>query len=86
MSIIYYVAATADNTTQCSSGQFYCSSQFTFPQCISNSWVCDGDSDCSNGADEATCGTYYNSILFATHIKLYLVCKSYNIIALYDDH
>ena len=44
--------------SQCNSGQFDCAPNSTDSQCISNSWICDGDRDCKNGADEAMCGMY----------------------------
>ena len=52
------------NVTQCRNGQFDCSPAAGYPQCISNLWVCDGDRDCRNGADEAICpnGMYYESM------------------------
>ena len=40
----------------CGSGRFDCGSDTGFFRCISNSWVCDGDEDCMDGVDEATCG------------------------------
>ena len=57
------VAPTEVNATQCNSGQFYCGADSTNRQCIFNSWVCDGDRDCSNGADEADCGMDCDSII-----------------------
>ena len=55
------------NTTRCSSGQFNCGPPPTYPQCIRDSWVCDGDRDCTNGADEAMCGMYYDLELHMYH-------------------
>ena len=62
------VAPGAVNTTQCNNGQFYCGADSTYP-CISSTWVCDRDRDCSNGADEASCGVYYDSIIHKSHRK-----------------
>lgn len=36
---------------QCQGGEFRCANG----QCISTSFVCDGDNDCSDGSDEASC-------------------------------
>ncbi|XP_049832899.1 serine protease svh-1-like isoform X1 [Schistocerca gregaria] len=32
-----------------------------FNECIDESWVCDGDKDCSNGHDETDCASYLDS-------------------------
>jgi len=36
----------------CGSDEFQCPSG----QCISTGWVCDGDNDCGDNADEQNCG------------------------------
>lgn len=40
----------------CTPEEFTCKS--SDGECIPMSWVCDGNSDCSNGSDEATCSEY----------------------------
>lgn len=40
----------------CTPEEFTCKS--SEGECIPMSWVCDGNSDCSNGSDEATCSEY----------------------------
>ena len=70
------VAPAEVNVTQRNSGQFYCGATSTYPQCISNSWVCDRDRDCSNGADEADCGMDYGSIISHILWIYYAICMS----------
>ena len=64
------------NATHCNSGQFYCGAGSTFFRCIPNSWVCDGDRDCSNNADEANCGMYY-VFLYVYHFTCVPSCRNY---------
>ena len=85
--LLFAIATTIDavNTTHCNSGQFFCGAGSTFLQCISNSWVCDRDRDCSNGADEADCGMYYDSIIsriLSVHIAKLLEGKIFSYIFL----
>ena len=58
--------AGGDNFT-CGSGRFDCGPNILHFRCISNSWICDGDRDCANGADEATCGMHSDSIISHNH-------------------
>ena len=64
MDIFKYVynVTTVDDTvnSQCHTGQFDCGLDLnsTNSQCINNSFVCDGNEDCVNGADETMCGMY----------------------------
>ena len=62
------VAGGTVDVLQCSSEEFDCAPNSTNSQCISNSWVCDGDQDCQNGADEAMCGmlkmSHYSNCAF----------------------
>ena len=37
---------------KCSSGKFKCASQ---EKCIPQTWTCDGDDDCGDNSDEASC-------------------------------
>ncbi|XP_064649717.1 low-density lipoprotein receptor-related protein 2-like [Lineus longissimus] len=41
----------AEDSPQCQSYQFQCDDD----SCIHKSWMCDGDADCRDGSDEATC-------------------------------
>ena len=45
----------------CTIGKFDCRDNST-SHCIEYSWVCDGETDCSNNADEESCGMYYKSL------------------------
>ena len=48
----------------CSIGKFDCRDNSTSQRsrCIEYSWVCDGETDCTNNADEELCGMYYKSL------------------------
>ena len=56
----------------CSEGQFICSSGI----CIPETWVCDGDADCSNAEDEIICSkqctlTLHSLYLYTTVLDLH---------------
>jgi len=58
-----------DAVTECGSDQFQC----TPGECIFSAYVCDGDIDCSNSADEepnARCIKYEDEFKKATNVKL----------------
>ena len=47
----------------CTIGKFDCGDNSNGSnRCIEYSWVCDGESDCTNNADEELCGMYYKSL------------------------
>lgn len=66
-SLIYvaFDALITDNNTQiekhvCTPEEFTCKS--SEGECIPMSWVCDGNSDCSNGSDETTCSECFSFV------------------------
>ena len=69
---IYYTIY-AVNTTHCNNRHFFSGAGLTFPQCIPNSWVCDGDRGRRNNADETDCGMYRDSI--TSHIRSVHITK-----------
>ena len=55
---IVAIAGTTTNAIACNIGKFDCGpSSSTRDRCIEYSWVCDGEEDCDNRADEAMCST-----------------------------
>lgn len=52
---------TSGGQSSCDENQFTCSEEGS--QCISNDLLCNGESDCDNGADESseTCGNNQNA-------------------------
>ena len=52
---------TACLFTACSDDQFQCKDA---GNCISLSWVCDGENDCEDGSDEQNCNEKCTSCLF----------------------
>ena len=46
---------------RCKQGHFTCASTGT---CIPPAWVCDQDSDCSDGSDEQKCGERTDIVYF----------------------
>ena len=63
--LVLTAATTAGtiNTIECNIGKFDCGPSATGQRCISYTWVCDGEDDCSNGADEAMCSMYIITLL-----------------------
>ena len=76
-----FIPTIADDTvtvSQCYTGQFDCGLNSTNLQCINVSLVCNGNEDCMNGADEAMCGKYYNSVIACWLIHVSQVTDLYS--------
>ena len=58
---------------KCEEGHFACPSG----NCISSVWLCDGQKDCEDGADEFQCG---RGTYFTSHGRPYLILSSSNVV------
>ena len=62
-----------DQRSACNPGQFQCPDH----RCLAPSFVCDGDRDCVDGADEQGCSEYLSTLQFSldVHIVKGLICS-----------
>jgi len=67
----------------CSSDEFRCSNR---GRCIPADWVCDGDNDCGDNADEQNCGVSTSTPGIYRHYWRWASSrKSFDILALYKS-
>lgn len=69
----YCCVAVTDLGSTCHPGQFQCPDH----RCIDPNYVCDGDRDCVDGADEQGCSEYLSG--HTNSCRSHLVLKSYQV-------